>query len=83
MKKFLVDLYLPAAGKHLDVFLPENKQIGEVIKLLIPVAEKLSGGSYKGTPDSMLFDAVTGKPFIPQSTVKDVGIVNASRLILI
>ena len=83
MNKYLVDVYLPAAGKHLDVFLPENKQIGEVIRLLVSVAESLSGGSYKGIGDAMLLSAQTGKPYILTQTVEEAGIRNASRLILI
>jgi len=83
MKKYLVDIHLPAAGKHLDVFLPAEKYIGEAIPLLVSAAESLSGGSYKGTPDAMLLNAVTGEPYPLNLTVEDAGIRNASHLILI
>lgn len=83
MKKYLVDIYLPAAGKHLDVFLPSTKQIGEVIQLLVMLTEPLSKGSYKGTADAMLLDANTGDPFSLADTVEAAGIRNASHLILI
>ena len=83
MKKYLVDVYLPAAGKHLDVFLPAGKEIGEVVQLLVKVAEPLSGGSYSGTRDSMLLDAQSGELFDQSVTVEDAGIRNAASLILI
>jgi len=83
MKKYLVDVYLPAAGKHLDVYLPTGKQVGEAIALLVGIAEPLSGGSYKGTPDSVLLNAQTGEPLNRNDTVYDAGIRNASKLILI
>ena len=83
MKKYLVDLYLPAAGKHYDVYLPAGKRIQEVIRLLISLMESLSAGSYQATPDAMLLDAESGKQFPREATVYDVGIRNASRLILI
>ena len=83
MKKYLTDVYLPAAGKHLDVLLPSNKQIGEVIRLLVSLAEPLSGGSYQGTADAMLLSADSGVPFELTVTVEEAGIRNASRLILI
>lgn len=83
MKKYLVDVYLPAAGKHLDVFLPAGKQIGETIRLLVAVAESLSGGSYKGTPDAMLLRADSGEPYPLKITVEEAGIRNSSHLILI
>ena len=83
MKKYLVDVYLPAAGKHLDVFLPAGKQIGEVIRLLVTLAEQLSSGSYKGTADAMLLNAESGEPYCVTTTVEDAGIRNAAHLILI
>lgn len=83
MKKYLVDVYLPAAGKHMNVFLPNTKEIGEVIGLLVRVADSLSGGSYKGTPDSMLLDAGSGEPYDLSLTVEDAGIRNSSQLMLI
>ena len=83
MKKYLVDVYLPAAGKHLDVFLPSTKQIGEVIQLLVALTEPLSEGSYKGTSDTMLLNAITGEPYSLTDTVEKAGIRNASHLILI
>lgn len=83
MKKYLVDVYLPAAAQHLNVFLPANKQIGEVVQLLVAIADPLSGGSYKGTSDAMLLNADSGDPYEPYATVEETGIRNASRLILI
>lgn len=83
MKKYLVDVYLPAAGKHLDVFLPAGKRIGEVVRLLVSAAEPLSGGSYKGTADAMLLNADNGEPYCTGITVEEAGIRNATRLILI
>lgn len=83
MRKYLVDVYLPAAGKHYDVYLPCGKRIGEVTLLLVGLAESLSGGSYQGTADSVLINAADGEPYDRNMTVFDAGIRNASRLILI
>jgi hypothetical protein len=83
MKKYLVDIHLPAAGKHYDAYLPSGKLIGEATQLLVNMAESLSGGNYKGTPDSVLLDANSGEPYDRDITVYDAGIRNASKLILI
>lgn len=83
MKKYLVDVYLPASGKHYDVYLPTGKLIGEATQLLVNIAESLSGGSYKGTEDSVLLDATSGEPLNRNVTVYDAGIRNSSKLILI
>ena len=83
MKKYLVDVFLPAAGKHYDVYLPTGKQIGEATQLLVHIAESLSSGSYKGTQGAMLLNADSGEPFDQSDTVYDAGIRNSSKLILI
>lgn len=83
MKKYLVDIYLPAAGRHMDVFLPAEKQIGEIIQLLASLAKSLYEECYTCTPDTMLFNADTGEAFDLFRTVEEAGIHNASQLILI
>ena len=83
MKKYLVDVYLPAARKHYDVLLPSGKQIGEATMLLVKIAESLSPGEYKGTHDSVLLNAESGETYNCNLTVYDAGIRNSSKLILI
>lgn len=83
MKKYLVEIYLPACGRRYDAFLPAGKKVYEVRHLLARLAESLSSGSYKATGDALLLDAETGEPFSLDDTVYDAGIRNASRLILI
>lgn len=83
MQKYLVDVYVPSWGEHLDVYLPMNKKIGEVIMLLGNLAVSVSGGSYKATADSVLLNAANGEAFNFDLSVYDVGIRNSSRLILI
>jgi hypothetical protein len=83
MKKYLVDVYLPASGKHYDVYLPAGKRIGETTQLLINIAESLAGGSYMGTSDTVLLNAINGIPLNRNDTVYDAGIRNSSKLILI
>lgn len=83
MKKYLVDVYLPAAGRHLDVFLPAHRRIADVIRLLVAAADSLVGGSYQGTADAMLLDGTTGEPYDLSGTVEEAGIRSASHLILI
>ena len=39
MRKFLVDVYLPALGKHYDVYLPAGKKIGEATQLIVKIAK--------------------------------------------
>lgn len=83
MKKYLVDIYLPPSGVHYNAYLPASKEIGEATVLLIKIVESLSKGDYKGTPDSVLINAVNGEVYDRNTTVYDAGIRNSSKLILI
>jgi len=83
MKKYLVDIYVPTAGKHYDVYLPAGKQISEATQLLVKIVESLSGGSYMSTANAVLLSADSGAPLDCNETVYDAGIRNSSRLILI
>lgn len=83
MKKYLVDVYLPAINKHYDVYLPANKPIGEATTLLVKLAESLSDGKFKGTSDAVLLNSNDGKIINRDLNVFDAGIRNASMLILV
>lgn len=83
MKKYLVDVYLPAAGKHFDVFLPENKYIGEAVSLIAEAVIPLSGNNFERTADTMLINANNGTVYNSNITVFDAGIRNSSKLILV
>jgi hypothetical protein len=83
MKKYLVDVYLPALGSHYDVYLPAGKKIGEAVKLLSGIMGSLSGGGFWSKGESVLLDADDGKPLEYDVSVYDAGIRNSSRLILI
>ena len=83
MKKYLVDIYLPAIGKHYDAYLPAGKSIGETTALLVKIAKSLSDGDYKGTSNSVLLNALGGEVYDHILTVFDAGIRNSSKLILI
>lgn len=83
MKKYLVDLYLPASGTHYDVYLPAGKMIGEATILLVRLAESLSDGNYKGSDNSVLINAENGRIYDRNTTVFDSGIRNSEKLILV
>ncbi|MCL1794947.1 MAG: hypothetical protein FWG34_13905 [Oscillospiraceae bacterium] len=83
MKKYLVDVYLPALGNHYDVYLPAGKRIGEAASLLSGIMASLSGGNFNSGADCVLINADDGKPMDYAMSVYDAGIRNSSSLILI
>ena len=83
VKKYLVDVYLPTIGRHYCVYFPAGKKVGEATQLIIQIVESLTHGAFKGTDQSLLFNASDGEPIKRNLTVYDAGIRNSSSLILI
>jgi len=83
MKKYLVDVYLPASGRHFDAYLPAALKIGETIELLTGIVVPLTRGGFSGTEDTVLINTSTGVPLNRNITVHDAGIRNSSSLLLI
>jgi len=83
MKKYLVDVYLPAIGSHFDAYLPAVLTIGEAIELLIDILVPLTRGGFSGSEETVLISANDGEPLDKSVTVHDSGIRNSSSLLLI
>lgn len=81
--KYLVEVYLPAAQKTFDMRIPAASRMGEITLLVASLASELSGGSYKATKTSILFNASNGEIFDVNMTALEQGIQNGTKLILI
>lgn len=82
MDKIMLEVRLPVANKYYDVRVPANSCIGDVLPLLEQALEELEKGYYLAKGDSVLCDGETGKIFDLQMTVREAGIVNGSKVIL-
>lgn len=83
MNKVLVEIFLPAAGMHFDVYLPLESKMSEVLTLVSSLLSDLSDGKYKATGDAVLCDAESGIIFNINMAVYELGIRNGSQLMLI
>ena len=82
MNKVLALVYLPLLEEEYDVFLPINKKIGTVKKLIIDTIFELSEGNFKKSDNYKLYDRETGKVLDNDCFVKDF-IVNGTKLIML
>lgn len=82
-EKTLVEIYVPVAQRTWDVWLPNDLSMGEVFSLIDGFAENLSGGLYKTGGMAVLCDRDTGLIFSAQDRVRDTGLINGSRLMLL
>jgi hypothetical protein len=83
MDKYLVEVFVPAANKTYDVFIPKNVQLFEIINLIAFQAELLSEGQFKKTLDTILCYRDNGIVLDINLLVSEANIANGTRLLLI
>ena len=83
MNKVLIKLYVPIMEMEYDVWIPVNKKIYKVIKLLLKALNELSSGEYIPAKEPLLYDKATAKLYNINLTVKENNIKNGSEIILI
>lgn len=83
MNKVLIKLYIPMMEQKYDIWIPINKRICNVIKLLVQVVNNLTKGYYTPNNTPTLYDKATAKAYDSNKTVKESNIINGTELILI
>lgn len=83
VNKILVKLYVPKIEAEYDVFLPPNKKIYTIIKLLVKAVNEFCGGYYQPSRLPVLYDKYTAKPFDVNLTIKESTIRNGAEIVLI
>ena len=75
MNKILVLVYIPEIEQEYDVYIPINKKIGTIKKYLISSVEEFNDGN-------VLYDKDNSKIYDNNTYVRDSGIKNGTKLIL-
>lgn len=83
MNKVLVKLYVPTIGKEYDVWIPVNRRIYNVIKLIVKTINEFTNGEYIPTKLPVLYDKKTSRPYDINLTIAEAKIKNGSEIILI
>ena len=83
MDKVLIKLYIPIIEEKFDIWIPVNKKIHTIIKLLIKVIRENVGEYYNYKELPMLYDKITGKEYNINLRVIETNIRNGSEVILI
>lgn len=81
--KILVELEIPMIEKVYDLYIPVNKKIGTIKKLIEDALEEITDDSYKGSETTNFFSKETGMIYDVNQTVRDTDLKNGSRMILI
>lgn len=81
--KILIELEIPLIEKKYDLFIPINKKVGTVKKLIEEALIELTDNAYKIKEDTNLYSKETGTIYDVNQTVRDTDIQNGSRIILL
>ncbi len=81
--KILVELDVPLIEKKYDLFIPINKKIGTIKKLIEEELSELTEGAYVVSESTNLYSKETGIIYDINKTVRDTELKNGSRIILV
>ena len=81
--KILIELEIPLVEKKYDLFIPINKKIGTIKKLIEESLKDLTDTNYEIKEDTNLYSKDTGEIYDVNKTVRDTDLQNGSRVILI
>lgn len=82
MNKLLISIEVPSIEQNFDLFIPINKKMGTIKKYVIKSIHELSGGILK-EKTYLFFDIDTGAKYPNNVYVKDSGIKNGARIIMV
>ena len=81
--KILIQLEIPVIEKKYDLFIPINKKIGTIKRLIEESLVEITNSAYVIKPESNFYSKENGSMYNVNSTVRDTDLKNGSRVILI
>ena len=81
--KILIELYIPLIEKNYDLYIPINKKIGTIKKLIEEGLVDLTDHDYIIKEESNFYSKETGKVYDVNKSVRETDLKNGSRIVLI
>ncbi len=81
--KILLEVYIPSIEKEYDIFVPVNKKIGTIKKMIETGITDLTDDVYSISDDTNLYSKDTGNMYDVNVKLIDTDLKNGSRIILI
>lgn len=81
--KVLVTVNIPSLEIKADMFIPVNKKVHSVIKMMKKSLFELSLGSFALNKNYVLYNEKSGKPYDMNVLIRDTDIRNDSKIILL
>lgn len=84
MNKFLVTLIVPTIQMEFSIYIPNNKKVGTIKKYILESLYELSNNNFMGSLNDTLFiDRDTGRIYENNVIIKDSGIKNGVKIIVV
>lgn len=81
--KILIELEIPLIEKTYDLYIPINKKIGTIKRLIEESLIELTDNAYSIKPETNFYSKETGQVYDVNKNVRDTDLKNGSRIILI
>ena len=81
--KVIVKLVVPEIGETYDVYLPVNKKIGNIVKLLNKAVNEFTNGKYPLSEQNKLYNAITKEYYEYNVVLLQTNTRNGSKLVLL
>ncbi len=81
--KLLVEVYVPAAGKRFEIYIPPFLRLHEILEMMKAAIEELCVGAYKPDKHTLLCSLESGSPLDLHLTPQAAGLAQGSRLFLV
>jgi len=83
MNKVLVTISVIKIDLEYEVFLPTNKKVADIICMLVKSINEITNGVFPLEYNKLLFDVEENSFCDPSMSLKDAGINNGKKLILL
>ena len=81
--KILIELEIPLIEKKYDLFIPINKKVGTIKKLIEEALVEITDNAYIPKEESNFYSKELGTIYDVNKTIRDTDLKNGSRIILI
>lgn len=84
MNKYLITVFIPTIEMEFELYIPINKKVGTIKTYILKQISDLTNNEYdKSINDVRMLDRLTGIEYDNNTFVKDSGIKNGSKIIII
>ncbi len=83
MNKVIVMIYVLKINEEFEIFLPVNKRIGDILSMLVKSLNEVTNGCFPLEYNHLLYDTDKNIFYDPSISLKEAGINNGKKLILI